>query len=303
MMYSLIRSIYRRVRSVPLLGSFAESVRYRRFPVFATARRRYTEQQALLEAHGHAIAGLRQALARHDITARDPGAELVRQVHHLNLRIDRQRTELEQRIEFARCEALFELRYRHTGDSAQVRAEPATTPRILDPAKLEAHERAGGVRLNVGCGHKPDANRLNVDMRELPGVDIVATVETLPFDPRSVQEIYSAHVLEHFPLEQLRRRILPAWTQLLRAGGQLRAVVPDAQAMLEAHARGEFDFEALRLVLFGGQEYEGDFHFNMFTPASLTDLLVEQGFVDIEIPARGRRNGDCLEFEIVGTKP
>jgi hypothetical protein len=110
-------------------------------------------------------------------------------------------------------------------------------------------------------------------------------------------------VLEHFPLEQLRRQLLPAWVKLLAKGGELRAIVPDAHAMLLSHAQGELDFETLRLITFGGQEYEGDFHHTMFTPQSLEALLTEVGLTDIRVDARGRRNGLCLEFEIVGTKP
>ena len=309
-MYSLVRSIYRRVRSVPVLGSLAEAIRYRRFPRFDTTRGRLVRQQTLIEAHGHAITGLRQALARQEELCRELGAELGKQAHHLNVRIDETRDSLDDRVEFARREALLELRYADqpvfatSPDGTSAAGAPAArsvSPRILNPDRLAAQRRAGGLRLNVGCGHRPDPERINIDMRELPGVDVVALIDDLPFEPGSVQEMYSSHVLEHFPLEQLRRRILPAWVRLLCPGGQLRAVVPDAEAMLAAHARGEIGFETLRLVTFGGQEYEGDFHHNMFTPDSLAQLLTEHGFVDIAIPARARRNGDCLEFEIVGT--
>ena len=308
-MYSLLRSVYRRVRTWPLIGTLVEAIRYRRFPRFSTDTTRYAEQQALLEAHGHALAGLRQGLAR----LQDPAwlapmvtqAELAKQAQHLNQRIDQQRAELDHRIEFSRQETLFELRYATALQTPPAAAghDPAPQPRTLNPAKLQAQRHANNLRLNVGCGHKPDANRLNIDRRELPGVDIVASIEALPFEAGTVAEIYSSHVLEHFPLEQLRRSILPSWTSLLRQGGQVRAVVPDAEAMLQAHANGEIDFATLRLITFGGQEYEGDFHHNMFTPDSLSQLLAEQGLVGIETVARARRNGECLEFEIVGTKP
>ena len=46
-------------------------------------------------------------------------------------------------------------------------------------------------------------------MRDLPGVDVVAKAGDLPFEPGSVDEIYSAHLLEHFPQEAMRRRLLP----------------------------------------------------------------------------------------------
>lgn len=309
--FTIIRSVYRRLRSVPLLGTLVEAIRYRRFPVFATAAKRYAEQQALIEAHGHALAGLRQAVVHSQAAARQEfgtirqalEAELYKQVHQLNQRLDEQRLTVQQQLEFQRQETLFEIRYRAPGQTA---ASPtATQPvaaRIVNAEKLQQQRDRGGIRLNVGCGHKPDPERLNVDMRELTGVDIISTVDQLPFGPGEVQEIHSAHLLEHFPEEQLRRSLLPAWVALLRAGGEIRAVVPDAGAMLQAYANAEIDFSTLRLITFGGQEYEGDFHHTMFTPESLAELFAAQGLVNVRIDARGRRNGLCLECEVVGAK-
>ena len=70
-----------------------------------------------------------------------------------------------------------------------------------------------------------------------------------------------------------------------------------------AYAAGTIGFEELRRIIFGDQEYEGDFHFNAFTPRSLADLLDKTGFVDIRVIETGRLNGDCLEAEIEATRP
>ena len=43
---------------------------------------------------------------------------------------------------------------------------------------------------------------------------------------------------------------------------------------------------------------EGDFHFNLFTPASLADMLSAAKFKNIEVVEKARRNGNCFEFEI-----
>lgn len=359
--FELLRSIYRRLREVPYLGALAEAVRYRRWPVMSTAKTQYEQQQALIEAHGYALSGLRHSLAisqdtlqsligkqeefeknRHefnqklealhrqldqntDTKAREEEAkkeedlkrshafsqqleEMHRQLenntHLLNQRFEEQRQIFAQHLEFQRMELLFERRYSASASSSSSapNSKPEA-PRILNIQKLNTQRAQGALRLNVGCGHKPEPERLNVDMRELPGVDIVATVEQLPFVDGELQEIFSSHVLEHFPIEQLRRQLLPAWVRLLRQGGELRAIVPDAQAMLQAHSTGELDFDTLRLITFGGQEYEGDFHHTMFSPNTLAALLSEVGLADIRVEASGRRNGLCLEFEIVGIKP
>ena len=208
---------------------------------------------------------------------------------------------LADRLEFVRRELFVELRMLL---GARDGAAPALAqPRVVLQAKVDAMRARGGLRLNVGCGHKPDPERINVDMRELPGVDVVAEAGALPFESGEWQEIFSAHVLEHFTYDTLLRELLPAWGKLLRPGGELRAVVPDAQAMLAAHAAGKMDFETLRLVTFGGQEYAGDFHHTMFTPESLAALFEQVGLVQVRVEAQGRPNGLCLECEVVGVRP
>jgi hypothetical protein len=210
--------------------------------------------------------------------------------------------ELWQRIEFVRREVLYELRY---GDAE--RSDPAGSEapevRVVDEARVAAITADGGLRLNLGCGHLPMDDYVNVDMRELPGVDVVAPIDQLPFDDGTVAEIHSAHVLEHFPQEDLQRRLLPYWRDKLRPGGVFRATVPDGVSMLDGHARGEIPFEDLRSVLYGGQEYEGDFHFTMFGADTLSALLDEVGFTDIQVEAQGRPNDICLELQIAARRP
>lgn len=210
--------------------------------------------------------------------------------------------ELWQRIEFVRREVLYELRY-SDAERAAAPASDGPEVRVVDADRVAAVTAEGGLRLNLGCGHLPMADYVNVDMRELPGVDVVAPIDQLPFDDGTVTEIHSAHVLEHFPQEDLQRRLLPYWRDKLEPGGVFRATVPDGVSMLDGHARGEIPYEDLRAVLYGGQEYEGDFHFTMFGAETLSALLAEAGFTDIEVEAEGRRNDICLELQVAARRP
>jgi predicted SAM-dependent methyltransferase len=197
--------------------------------------------------------------------------------------------DLTQRLETVRSELLYELRHGRWDQ-----AKPESTEKIvLSPEKLKS-----SVRLNLGCGHVPLQGFVNVDMRGLPGVDIIAPVGDIPIKRGSVAEIFSSHLLEHFPQEELRRNLLPYWGSLLVSGGIFRAVVPDGETMLAKAADGSYAFHDFREVLFGSQDYTGDFHYNMFTPESLSELLSEAGFRDITVPARARKYGRCYEFEI-----
>jgi hypothetical protein len=198
-----------------------------------------------------------------------------------------------ERIEFIRRETLFEMNYGRPAGAGS-RDKPA---RVVNPEKLK-EAMQNGLRINLGCGHIPLDGYINIDQRDLPGVDVVSDVDDMPIDPNTVQELFSSHLIEHFPQEMLRRRLLPYWKSLLAPGGTFRAVVPDGEAMLRGISRGTYPFEDFREVLFGAQDYDGDFHFNMLTPASFTHLMREAGFTDITVPVQGRPNGKCFEFEI-----
>lgn len=204
------------------------------------------------------------------------------------------------RVEFVRRELMFEMRYGATAPSTEDSQINARSE-IISPEKLAA-ARVEGLRLNLGCGHVPVDGYLNVDRRALPGVDIVAEVDVLPFGQGEVNEIFSAHLLEHFPQEQLRRELLPYWVSLLKSGGILRSVVPDAESMIKGYADGSYPYSSLREVTFGAQDYDGDFHFNMFVTGQMEDLLREAGLSDVEWMAKGRRNGACFEMEFKAVK-
>ena len=205
------------------------------------------------------------------------------------------------RVEFVRRELMFEMRYgasKVLDDSKQLKVKAE----ILSPEKLIAI-KSDRLRLNLGCGNIPLAGYLNVDRRSLPGVDIVAEVDELPFELEEVDKIFSAHLLEHFPKEQLRRELLPYFFNLLKEGGEFHAVVPDAEAMIREYSSGHYSYDDMRGVLYGAQDYDGDFHFNMFTPLELNDLLVEAGFINVTVLDQGRKNGKCYEFEVLAKKP
>lgn len=207
-----------------------------------------------------------------------------------------------ERIEFVRREILFEMAH---GDrsSARTNSTSRIKARIIATEKVAMTQANGSLRLNLGCGHIALPDYVNVDRRDLPGVDVVAEVGDLPFEPGSVREIFSAHLVEHFPQEEMRRRLLPYWHSLLRPGATFRAITPDAATMLAEAGTGTYPFEDFREVAFGAQDYDGDYHYNLFTAESLRRLLLEAGFDDIQVPFVGRRNGKCFEFEIVAMRP
>jgi hypothetical protein len=165
-------------------------------------------------------------------------------------------------------------------------------PRIVAADKVE-RARAEGARLFIGRGPSPLDSYIHVDAVESAGVDIVAPADALPFGPGEVSEIVASHVLEGFTQDELERKLLPSWAGLLAPGGELRALVQDANAMIHATGRGEIRFDDLRSTLFGNAASR-----NIFTAESLATTLRAAGLQDVRVVAEGRRSGNAYELEI-----
>ncbi len=179
--------------------------------------------------------------------------------------------------------------------------ESLPEPQVLVDGGLEAlRERDGGVlRVNLGAGEKPLKGYVNTDARALPGIDVMADVRKLPFEAGSIEELCSQHLVEHFRFHEFRTVILPYWQSLLAPSGQLRVVCPDLSALVDSAATGNLSMEKLAVAIFGLQDYSGDDHLAMYTPDSLTEMLLEAGFAKVEVVASGRRNGGTYEMELL----
>ena len=203
-----------------------------------------------------------------------------------------------KRLQFIRKEIFYEIKYNSSGSNKIDKT--VISPKIISTEKVE--KNTGNLKLNIGCGHMPMNGYINVDLREIPNVDVVAPADKLPFDDGTVQEIFSSHLIEHFTQEEIKRNILPHWFKLLKTGGTFKAIYPDWEKMIFEYTESNYSFEKLREVTFGAQEYNGDFHYNMFTKESLTRILSEIGFKNISFPVEGRINHDCYESEVIAFK-
>lgn len=146
------------------------------------------------------------------------------------------------------------------------------------------------MRINLGCGPRPLPGFVNVDLLDLPGVDVHADVsKPLPFEGGSAELIYASHVLEHLPHIQVPT-ILADWRRVLCDGGRLLVAVPDLQTVAEVLRSREGWFTPPHNpwlgVVYGGQKDEYDFHKTGFTAVWLTYLLRNAGFGDIRRVAR-----------------
>ena len=235
------------------------------------------------------------------LDAADPAAlqqqwqqQLYQHSHAVNLKVDNAVEALMRRVERAE---------RQLGQ-AQNTPLPQAPARILQPQRLaQLMQRPQGLWLEVGCGDKPDPDRLNIDLRALEGVDIVAPADCIPLADGCAARLRAAHLVEHFTATDFVERVLPEWQRLLAPGGTLELITPDLHAMAQAWLRGQLAEPDLVHVLYGGQDYPGDFHYHLYSPAALASLLQAHGMVEVAVIAAGRPNGLCLEFELHARKP
>lgn len=133
-------------------------------------------------------------------------------------------------------------------------------------------------KLHIGCGDRIIPGFVNIDRRELPGVDISGcdVTDLSKFAEESVDLIYACHVLEHVPRPKTFATLLE-WNRVLKKGGVLRLAVPDWDSTVEIYRRTG-DYENLLNWIYGGRDYDGNEHHRQFTFGGLKTLLIEAGF-------------------------
>lgn len=137
------------------------------------------------------------------------------------------------------------------------------------------------MKLHLGCGNKHIDGFINIDARQLPGVDVVCDINSLPqYDANTIDLIYSSHVLEHTKRNEYMT-ILKRWYDLLCDGGTLRLAVPDMEQVIN-HYNIHGDLRLLRGFLWGGQTYNENFHYMGWDFKTLKEDLIEVGFKQVE---------------------
>lgn len=137
------------------------------------------------------------------------------------------------------------------------------------------------LKLHLGCGDKYIDGYINIDIRPMEAVDKVDNIKYLrSFKKDSVDVIYSASVLEHF-IRWEYKNALRRWHEILKPGGILRVGVPDFEAIVNYYNKTN-DLEAVMGLLYGGQDYDQNFHYCCWDFKRLKEDLEYLGFKDIQ---------------------
>ena len=138
------------------------------------------------------------------------------------------------------------------------------------------------MKLHIGCGERYLPGYKHYDGRNVGAhIDYVGKADDLSiFKDNSIEEIYACHLLEHFGRHDVER-VLGEWYSKIENGGTLRIAVPDFAAIVKAYERFH-DMEKIMGLIYGGQNYEYNYHHVGFDFDYLKKKLENVGFSDIE---------------------
>jgi len=151
------------------------------------------------------------------------------------------------------------------------------------------------LKLNLGGAEKYEGGPgspiligfTNIDIRNLPGVDIIHDITDLPmFKDDSVDEIRISHTIEHIHPNKIIKT-LAEWYRILKSEGVLRIYCPDAEKIAKDYIEGKIPCAEFSRLLFGNQEYGENVHRLTFDRKRLDDLVESAGF---EIGGRDPRS-------------
>ena len=149
------------------------------------------------------------------------------------------------------------------------------------------------LKLEVGCGDIPRPGFEHLDIRKLPGVDIVAPCWAIPRPANHYAEIRARHLLEHCTWAEAMKTLIE-FRRVLLPGGFAHIIVPD----LAFHCRQFFmdgnskfikhsNRKHAMLAFFGWQRNPADHHKWGWDKKSLEEDLIGAGFNLVKfIPTR-----------------
>ncbi len=142
--------------------------------------------------------------------------------------------------------------------------------------------------LNVGCGERtfteyPDGHKcINYDEREdLTNVDVIGDVRTLDFPDNNFHYILASDIIEHFPISETEN-ILKEWSRVLKVGGIIEFRMPNLRAICKKYVDGIIKAKLCSWLLYGGQDYRGNYHFTGFDREWFKSIIEPLGFKEID---------------------
>jgi predicted SAM-dependent methyltransferase len=139
--------------------------------------------------------------------------------------------------------------------------------------------------LNIGSGDRtydeyPEGHHcINLDKRlDWEVVDVISNARLLPFEDEVFDYILASDILEHFPF-RYTRQLLEEWARVLTHDGTIEIRTPDLTWVQRTYDGQNAQF--ISHHIFGGQDYQGNYHYVMFDRKWLNQICNAAGLAEI----------------------
>lgn len=140
------------------------------------------------------------------------------------------------------------------------------------------YKNAKDLLVNLGSGGKGKPGWVNVDIVKAPNVNCIYDCrKDLPFPDGSVECIFCEHFFEHLDYTEEVPYFLSECHRVLKVGGVMRIIVPDAEKYLQAYCKeGWEDLSEIRPL----DTERTDFYFGCkyHTKMELINVVFRQGY-------------------------
>ena len=136
-------------------------------------------------------------------------------------------------------------------------------------------------KLEIGSGPKPKEGYLHFDIRENIGADVVGDAKSLPFKENEIEEVYSRFFLEHLGRKDAIVALKEMY-RVLKSKGKIEVIVPNLAYFCKVfiEENGQKKEWALNKI-YGFENYVQDHHYFGYDTETLSILLKEIGFIEI----------------------
>lgn len=141
-------------------------------------------------------------------------------------------------------------------------------------------------KFELGPGNRPEEpdnpDWIRMDIRNLPHVKYVGSGEKIPIPENEIKDLFfSRYVIEHFSWRKVKD-VLKEWYRVMAPGCKIEFHTNDVDEIVRQYQLGYIDNGWFNYVIFGGQDYEGNFHYSLHNFEHFRKLMEEIGFKDIK---------------------